>query len=559
MHVNEVGHNSELKQNVTPLEPDQGIHYYVHPQNPMKVGEVIELLVDYGEFYEEVRERKGYGKSNLGSDNVVSQRVKRNQGERVKIEDIILTQSLLENYELLISLQDTIVAVLNATDNCLNQSFTSEDTTRRWNARFRIHWIAAIFRHRCMTIRTQVDDFLCIRIFSILNRINNEWCLIDMVTENKILRPIAMNEYLEESVFLASRCHQLLHPLDPTMWCTFAREIVHDLGQDLILDIKTEVTSDAVALKLVYKCAKNASREMKRLCTFPAEIERLSFEKTENERIVKYLTNSSGTKNHASKFYLEECDSTGTASSQYAFGDQQSKHWVRWTKAQGSAASIDQNWYLLWQVVRVVHVLVKQCLSLEKCGYSLKTLCEHVGVDLRDAQAVLDMKMVEPYDEETFISRHLQRDASVRKNRSKQRSSQSQPRGRAPKRAATLARKTLLDEKDRRQISGFIPNASPNVVKNRESGVTFWKEEPGGDEFPNGWIIHIHKRQSITTGGRHIDRYWFTKGGKKLGTIREIERFLLALKLSKGNEELAVKIFEGMVNATMLEKARMDL
>jgi hypothetical protein len=169
------------------------------------------------------------------------------------------------------------------------------------------------------------------------------------------------------------------------------------------------------------------------------------------------------------------------------------------------------------------------------------------------------MKMVEPYDEETFISRHLQRDASVRKNRSKQRSSQSQPRGRAPKRAATLVRKTLLDEKDSRQISGFIPNASPNVVKNRESGVTFWKEEPGGDEFPKGWIIHIHKRQSITTGGGYIDRYWFTKGGKKLGTIREIERFLLALKLSKGNEELAVKIFEGMVNATMLKEARMDL
>jgi len=373
------------------------------------------------------------------------------------------------------------------------------------------------------------------------------------------LRPIAMNEYLEESIFLASRRHQLLHPLDPTMWCTFAREIVHDLGQDLILDIKTGVTSDTVALKLVYKCAKNASREVKRLCTLPAEIERLSFEKTENECIVKYLTNSSGTKNHASKFYLEECDSTGTASSQFAVGDQQSKHWVRWTKAQGSAASIDQNWYLLWQVVRVVHVLVKQCLSFEKCGYSLKTLCEHVGVDLRDAQAVLDKKMVEPYDEETFISRHSQRDSSVRKNRSSRIVSQSQPRGRAPKRAATLVRKTLLDEKDSRQKSGFIPNASPNVVKNRESAVTFWKEEPGGDEFPKGWIIHIHKRQSGATAGRHIDRYWFTKGGKKLGTIREIERFLLALKLSKGNEELAVKIFEGKVNATMLEKARMDL
>jgi hypothetical protein len=198
-----------------------------------------------------------------------------------------------------------------------------------------------------------------------------------------------------------------------------------------------------------------------------------------------------------------------------------------------------------------VHVLVKQCLSLEKCGYSLKTLCEHVGVDLRDAQAVLNMKMVEPYDEETFISRHLYKDSGVKKNRSKQRSSQSQPRGRAPKAISSVVRK-YLDQKGGRQKSGFIPNVSPNVVKNRESGVTFWKEEPGGDEFPKGWIIHIHKRQSGATAGRHIDRYWFTKGGKKLRSSKEIERFLLALKLSKGDEELAVRIFEGKVNAKML-------
>jgi len=95
--------------------------------------------------------------------------------------------------------------------------------------------------------------------------------------------------------------------------------------------------------------------------------------------------------------------------------------------------------------------------------------------------------------------------------------------------------------------TGFIANVAPNIVKNRENGITFWKEEPGGDKYPEGWIIHIHKRQSGESGGRHIDRYWFTKGGKKLRSTKEIERFLIAMKLSQGNEELAVKIFEGRV------------
>ena len=557
MHVNEVGHNPELQQNVTPLEPDHGIHYYAHPRNPMKVGEIIELLVDYGEIYEEVRERKGYGKSNLGCDDVESQRVKRNQGERVKIEDIIVTQSLLENYELLISLQDTISDVLKATNNCVKQSFTSEEMTRRWNARFRIHWIEMIFRHRCTTIRTQKDDWLCVNIFSFLDKMKcpNDRSLFDMVTNNKMLRPIAKNEYLEESVFCASRRHQLLHPLDPTMWCNFARKIVHDLGQELILDIKAGVTSDVAALRRVYNCATNACREVRQLCSIPTEIWRLSLEKTENECIVKYLMNSPGGKNHTSKTSLEECNNTGPESSQRVVGGLQTKYWVRWTKAEGLAALIDENWYLLWQVVRVVHVLVKQCLPSKKWGYSLKTLCEHVGVDLSDAETVLDIKMVEPYDEKTFVSLRSDLDYKARKCRVKQNLSQRRPQGRAPKVISALVRK-YLDQKGGRQKTGFIANVAPNIVKNRENGITFWKEEPGGDKYPEGWIIHIHKRQSGESGGRHIDRYWFTKGGKKLRSTKEIERFLIAMKLSQGNEELAVKIFEGRVTSTMLKNMK---
>mmetsp|Transcript_13805 Transcript_13805/g.33421 ORF Transcript_13805/g.33421 Transcript_13805/m.33421 type:complete len:1310 (-) Transcript_13805:736-4665(-) len=66
MYVNEVGHDTELKQTVSALDKDGNkVFYYVVIREPMKQGDTIELLVAYENLYEEVRARKGYAKANI--------------------------------------------------------------------------------------------------------------------------------------------------------------------------------------------------------------------------------------------------------------------------------------------------------------------------------------------------------------------------------------------------------------------------------------------------------------------------------------------------------------
>ena len=66
MYVNEVG-NSGSKENVLIRSADDShtVEYYVRLMESTKPGQTVELLTNYGTPYEDVRERKGYGKKNL--------------------------------------------------------------------------------------------------------------------------------------------------------------------------------------------------------------------------------------------------------------------------------------------------------------------------------------------------------------------------------------------------------------------------------------------------------------------------------------------------------------
>ena len=97
-YVNEIGHNSKLRKNVLILDKnDRSVYYYVYidEKNAMKKGDKVELLVDYGDAYEWVRERKGYGLANmtehLGGDEEDGARLRRNFYERDDVEKDIAT------------------------------------------------------------------------------------------------------------------------------------------------------------------------------------------------------------------------------------------------------------------------------------------------------------------------------------------------------------------------------------------------------------------------------------------------------------------------------------
>ena len=208
MHVNEVGHDPHLVHNVTPLElnTEKNIHYFAHPKEAMKVGDTIELLVNYGEMYEEVRERKGYGKSRLGGDDIDSQRVKRNQAERVKIEDLIYTRGLEEIYDMLIALQVSIDSILRTTDMYLQKELVPDEMSRFLTARFRLHWVEPIFRKRCNALSSRGKESLLYYIGIILDKMKAPAQLTSPhFAVEGVVRQYFVKEILEENVFAASK------------------------------------------------------------------------------------------------------------------------------------------------------------------------------------------------------------------------------------------------------------------------------------------------------------------------------------------------------------------
>jgi hypothetical protein len=83
-------------------------------------------------------------------------------------------------------------------------------------------------------------------------------------------------------------------------------------------------------------------------------------------------------------------------------------------------------------------------------------------------------------------------------------------------------------------------SAVPKSILISRNNPKFLKEEDLGDDYPEGWKKHHHKR---LTGGKHIDYYYFTKTGIKLRSRLEANRFAELLKRTNGDETAAFKLF----------------
>ena len=64
---------------------------------------------------------------------------------------------------------------------------------------------------------------------------------------------------------------------------------------------------------------------------------------------------------------------------------------------------------------------------------------------------------------------------------------------------------------------------------------------PGG--WPQGWTQVVLQRQSGATSGSK-DRYWFSPGGRKFNSKVQVEKFMIALAKSQGNESKAFAFFK---------------
>ncbi len=360
-----------------------------------------------------------------------------------------------------------------------------------------------------------------------------------------------------------------------------------------------KVMNDADVIKKVYAISRDMKSQIREACTDKDHKWKLGFQDCEDKIInawhMESLSNESGLKE---KITLIDC--------KHNEGDKGSIHYkvrcIKIVKERPKSITrvIDEEWYLLWNIVRVVHILVSRCFPVKKGTYSLATLCDCVGVKVADAEKVINVPMNDPIDDSIYVSQYADdrqidrnsnmsnvygpRESHERKKKIDKHVPMNDPiddsiyvpqyaHDRQIDRNSNMSnvygpresheRKKKIDKKskkpvvkkqrlskrlsnirsklsipDKKQTSDFIFNAHPNVIRNRNN-LTFWAEQAAGENYPAGWIIHIHKRQFGHSTSRHIDLYWYPPDGKKLRSMPEIKRYLYG----HGQEEAINKLF----------------
>lgn len=400
MYVNEVGHNLDLRPNVTPRDEksndDIGVSYYFFTDRPIYVGEIHELLVNYQDGYEETRERKGYGKSGAGSDHDdQSARVRRNMSTRLSIEDKIKYKSHARIMGCLRDIEIMSRPIIRFSNNslaakCYISNDISNDDVAIWVARFRLSWVVDMFS----THRSSVtDDFK-----SVLQNMSFMpypiFCAL--LESNEKLLNAYQYELLEENIFLASKGQLLIHPMDGSLFCPIAREIVMYISHVLTFNLRSNRIGERVLIKGIYELAVKAATEIRKLRqTAKREmmVNRLGF-RIQNETLAHHtLVCDLPWRSHVSHILLK-------CASEKNDKNLQRIRMIKKNEYGGDLHELDEDWYLLFQLVKVIHVMTTKCfVGIEKYGYSLSVLCKLIGVSCERARDVVSVVMEEPYGE----------------------------------------------------------------------------------------------------------------------------------------------------------------
>ena len=70
----------------------------------------------------------------------------------------------------------------------------------------------------------------------------------------------------------------------------------------------------------------------------------------------------------------------------------------------------------------------------------------------------------------------------------------------------------------------------------------------GGRTWPPDWNRKVYKRKNGNSAGA-TDRYWYSPGGHKFRSLTQVKKFLNALKVYEGNEEMAYKNYKSFSDA----------
>jgi hypothetical protein len=487
IYVNEVGHDKKLHCNVEIREKnDRSVYYYIFidKDHAMKAGDQVELLVDYGEAYEDVRERKGYGKNNnelYGGDSDAAARLNRNFSDRDEVITDISHLKLFDMFYLVEFLTDDVfVHIDQRIRDCITAKGGDELFKRLSKdivARLRMHWLRKIFQCRLkeMVSEQHPEDELITQIggkemiaaiekslvkweftilpdlFSHLNSVSNG--------SGKTLQDIILFELSEELLFSVSS--KLPDPLNGTMWSKISSDLtestarniakylfcckgpIHSrmqvLAEQLILGSKDAADRIRDASQIINNNSGSLFINNKSGSLLKDATSILSFRSLHrklkkkdfapNGSLINIYCNDLTLHHGAASAmadiqayqdavelgylepYFDPCatkkltvtDSELSIVSQYASLDhndtsQQFNWMARNINAFVSGvARVNEQWYILNQVLLPVHTLASACVELREFQfYTLAIMCEAIGVELLVAEESLKRGVARP-------------------------------------------------------------------------------------------------------------------------------------------------------------------
>ena len=313
-YVNEVGHNTKLHRNVLIRDKnDRSVYYYVgiDEEHALTKGDTVELLVDYGNHYEQVRERKGYGRFNasehVGGDEDDAARLSRNFHEREEVENDISSMEIYEMFHLIEFLTDEILDPVNRSIEraCSEEGRVKSVALRSRDiiARRRLHWIGEKLegRFQQFLVDSEVDSNS--EFMSSIRVSLRRWRFVSMASIYHQLNDdhrTALHNELTEELFYQARS-SLPSPLNETVWCKLAVDLMKNVSVLLAqymhcypgpLDMRKQFLADKL-LGLAEEAAVAVRKGANATIRSDTDLDSLSFKAPKRIIKKKYLVDGS--------------------------------------------------------------------------------------------------------------------------------------------------------------------------------------------------------------------------------------------------------------------------
>jgi len=534
MYVNEAGSSGKYTQNVLPKELGQNVHYYLQLKKPMKRGQTVELLVDYSEDYEKTRERKGYGLANLRGeilgDEDPATRLDRNLFERKEIAKYVNEMQENEVSRSLYFMTSTISdPVMKSLQKYLNERPYDPSLIphpRLWLAKKRMQWLGDRMRRHVQQLLANSlseDQSVLKNLLKILKtkRLHKFEALPSGCESLEYSKSCSLGRVFQREVFeelLFDSKVFVMRPFDHSLWCQFSQNLMRRIGCRIVdwkisshetrnkQDLVNTLFSEALkAKRQIEKVSFINSENLRQYCFKPTLLGRDSVDASVDNikraastdkdfgkvnifhvpahvavayRRTKGNENFSKTVNRLCKSSLFLVGKTSKGRSNFVAIEE-----LGLEKNEDLKIPLDINWYVLWQVVLVVHGLAFRCTDwkppkgrgTEKI-YSLEKLCSVLALDFNDAKQMLTTarEACSSYD-------RIQQDAENSRS------------------CKQIKKKKKRDKKHARSIARKKTNRPPPLQKNKLFYDIVWK-----NCITLGWRIE--------TGNRPNDYYFLPPG-----------------------------------------------